>query len=31
VLLMGIDITLDRRLARTDTVMVASINPEVRR
>ncbi|HQV26816.1 MAG TPA: LCP family protein [Thermoflexales bacterium] len=29
VLLMGIDITLDRRLARTDTVMVASINPEV--
>jgi LCP family protein required for cell wall assembly len=28
ILLMGIDITLDRRLARTDTVMVASINPE---
>lgn len=29
ILLMGIDITNDRRLARSDTVMVASINPEI--
>ncbi len=29
ILLMGIDVTQDRRLARSDTIIVASINPEL--